>query len=381
MKKVLYIGGFELPDKNAAAQRVISNGKALRELGHEVAFVGLTKSPPQKYQYQGFHCHELIYPDGIIEWISFLFSIREEAELINRYNPDVLIFYNYPSFKLARLRKRFNNKVIFGDITEWYESSGLSLTSVVKRIDVWLRMRVILPKLDGLIVISDYLESFYNGKVKNLINIPPLVDIQEDKWQSFIDSSVPKNKYNLVYAGSPGAGNKDRLDLVISSVKRARLELGKEIHINIIGINKDQFLNNFGISIEQDIDDIYVHFLGRISHLEALGYVKEADYSIFFRDDNLTNRAGFPTKFVESISSGTPVITNPSSCLNFYFEKYPHIGYFINDLTKETLVNGIKLAFSISLDDLESKKIYCKKLEVFDYRKYTNRFHELLKNG
>ena len=36
---VLYIGGFDLPDKNAAAHRVLNNGKVLRELGYEVVFV------------------------------------------------------------------------------------------------------------------------------------------------------------------------------------------------------------------------------------------------------------------------------------------------------------------------------------------------------
>ena len=37
-KTILYIGGFELPDKNAAAHRVVANGKALRELGYSVVF-------------------------------------------------------------------------------------------------------------------------------------------------------------------------------------------------------------------------------------------------------------------------------------------------------------------------------------------------------
>ena len=38
MKKetVLYIGGFQLPEKNAAALRVVANAKILRELGYRV---------------------------------------------------------------------------------------------------------------------------------------------------------------------------------------------------------------------------------------------------------------------------------------------------------------------------------------------------------
>ena len=38
-KKILYIGGFELPDKNAAAQRVVGNSYILKNLGYEIIFL------------------------------------------------------------------------------------------------------------------------------------------------------------------------------------------------------------------------------------------------------------------------------------------------------------------------------------------------------
>ena len=44
MKHILYIGGFEMPNKNAAAQRVLSIAKALREGGYDTLFYGITKS-------------------------------------------------------------------------------------------------------------------------------------------------------------------------------------------------------------------------------------------------------------------------------------------------------------------------------------------------
>lgn len=43
MKKILYIGGFELPDKNAAAHRVLAIAKGLRDSGNEVVFMGVSK--------------------------------------------------------------------------------------------------------------------------------------------------------------------------------------------------------------------------------------------------------------------------------------------------------------------------------------------------
>ena len=47
-KTLLYIGGFELPDKNAAAHRVLAISKALRDIGFNVILVGVTKSSKYK---------------------------------------------------------------------------------------------------------------------------------------------------------------------------------------------------------------------------------------------------------------------------------------------------------------------------------------------
>ena len=45
-KKILYVGGFELPDKNAAAHRVLGNAKAFRDLGNDVAFISIDSEMP-----------------------------------------------------------------------------------------------------------------------------------------------------------------------------------------------------------------------------------------------------------------------------------------------------------------------------------------------
>ena len=42
-RTILYVGGFELPDLNAAAQRVLANALILRDLGYRVGLVGVTR--------------------------------------------------------------------------------------------------------------------------------------------------------------------------------------------------------------------------------------------------------------------------------------------------------------------------------------------------
>lgn len=46
---ILYVGGFELPDKNAAAHRVLSNAKIFRELGYNVVFCGVNREKVNTY--------------------------------------------------------------------------------------------------------------------------------------------------------------------------------------------------------------------------------------------------------------------------------------------------------------------------------------------
>lgn len=48
MDTILYVGGFELPDKNAAAHRVLNNARLLRELGYEVVFCGVDREISKK---------------------------------------------------------------------------------------------------------------------------------------------------------------------------------------------------------------------------------------------------------------------------------------------------------------------------------------------
>ena len=43
-RTVIYVGEFILPDKGAAANRVVSNAKAFREAGVDTVFLGASSS-------------------------------------------------------------------------------------------------------------------------------------------------------------------------------------------------------------------------------------------------------------------------------------------------------------------------------------------------
>ncbi|MCB6572283.1 glycosyltransferase [Eubacterium limosum] len=318
---IIYIGGFEFPDKNAAVHRGISNSKIFRDLGYKVILIGVDKKKSYngdilktRKSIQNFETYSEGYPKTKIEWIKYLNSIDKIKTICQEYSDiKLLIAYNFPSIALRKLliySKKKNYKII-SDCTEWYDSRGNSfIYFILKKFDTFLRMRIIHKKLDGIIVISDFLENYYKKKIKT-INIPPLVDLDEKKW--FLSDKNNNEKIKLVYSGNPGY-NKDRIDWIIEYLFCD--DQNTNIELKIIGITRNEYLNLY--KEKKHLDK--VTFYGKISHEENIKIVESSDFFIFFRDYNRVTRAGFPTKFVESISCGTPIITNKNSNLINYLD-------------------------------------------------------------
>ncbi|MDM1376763.1 glycosyltransferase [Myroides marinus] len=369
-KKVLYIGGFELPDKNAAAHRVIGVSNVLKLLGYTVTLLGVTKNKHDsnifefKYINELFKYNEIDYPNSFYSWIKYLGGSKHIFKVIENEKPDIIILYNYPAlamFRILKYCKRKNIKVI-ADTTEWYEGLGNLVKKNIKKIDVYFRMKVLNHSCDGQIVISQYLFDYYKDNRKAIVEIPPLFDVENEKFYNDLSSyKLEEGFINLIYSGSPGAGNKDRLDLIIKSVVKY-----PKIRLKIIGITEQQYKSIFK---DNSISNNVI-FLGRIEHVKALELIKESDFTIFLREKNLPNTAGFPTKFAESISVGTPVLTNSSSNLYDYFKL--NIGIEIENMNPEAIDKVLEEILKLTKLELKNRKEECLNFKLFDFRNYTN---------
>ena len=358
MKKVLYIGGFELPDKNAAAQRVHTIALMMRDNGYDVHFVGLSKNGNESGTVDGFEYISLSYPQGLKAWL--LYAIGKDVKSIfRRYSPDVVIAYNYPavaSFRLIRYchKKRIN---IVGDITEWYSSDRL-----VKKIDVFLRMRLVNKLLDGIIVISRYLKEYYKKKLT--IELPPLVDLSNPKWQYKGDEVNRQDLIRLIYSGSPGIGanNKDRLDVVISSFLSIHSPI---LSLVIIGLSQQEFEECYNLRIPENSN---LTFLGRVPHQKAIEELMTSDFQIIIRDSNKPNNAGFPTKLVESISAGIPVIATPVSNIEDYI-KDGYNAIIIPSPQEADIKGALERISQMNRVSVIQLKKQCDR-NLFDYRRF-----------
>ncbi len=391
MKKniIIYVGGFELPDKNAAAQRVLSNAKIFRDLGYKVVFIGVDKalSPNTHIKdtrslVHGFEAWAVPYPSRKIDWLRYILTSGHLKYLISKFYSDKLygiICYNYPSIAQLRIQSLCQQyeALLISDATEWYKSGGGSaLFNTVKWLDTSMRMYYVHPKANGIITTSQYLTNFYKRRGCKLVELPTLYDPIKI---SYLDNFNRDSKnIKIMYAGSPFDVNrinkqrsniKDRLDKIIIMLHNV-YKKKTNFTFDVYGLTEDNYLSVFPEhkSILDELSNVLT-FHGRREHDEIVSQIKKSDFTIFLRNIERLTEAGFPSKFSESISYGTPVICNMISNIEKYVDEGKNCFIIsLNDVGLQVK----KMLHILSMDSDERKKMkdYCIGCRTFDYRKY-----------
>lgn len=330
---IIYVGAFELPDRNAAAQRVRANAAVFAALGYEVVFVGRNSAPEMpanklhKVSYLGIgqDCWEMGHPADQRAWLRYVTSVAALTELIDtRYRGRVhsIICYNYPAaaqLRVKALARRVGARAM-ADVTEWYQSLRLtSAAALIKNIDTWARMRLINPRMDKLITTSRYLSRYYGRQFDDIVELPTLIEHDPDDLAGLkaTPDGTPKRLFyggsviNKRVLGQEKGGLKDRIDWVLELLDAVK-QAGDDFRFDIYGVARDDYLDYLPqhAALLQRLGDS-VRFHGRQPREVLLEAQRNSDFSVFLRLAMRTNLAGFPTKFSESISVGTPVLTNP----------------------------------------------------------------------
>ncbi len=390
-KTIIYIGGFELPDKNAAAQRVIANGKLFRELGYNVVFLGVDRLgndsgvPMEltKSMHFGFECWSIPKPNTKLQWLKYLASIGSLTSLIESHyksNVAMIVCYNYPAvglWQVRRLCRRIGAKYV-PDVTEWYASAGKGLLYVlIKWLDTALRMHIMHRLSDGMITTSALITKFYQSRNRfPIVELPTLFD-KELIIRAESTNSSAKPVWQFIYVGNPFSADmvgkqrnniKDRLDIVIKLISALNAS-GIISKLSIYGLEAETYLTVY----PEHHELIYcksqcILFHGYQPHSVVLQAIQASDFSIFFRDATRVTESGFPTKLSESITYGTPVITNYLRNL----EKYVEVeGLYLLDVKDLDLaLHDLSRILSTIAGNMFLIKQSCRKQSPFDYRNY-----------
>ena len=319
---LLFITGGQYPDGGAASNRQMAYAKGLVELNHDVTFILLSaqKSSDAFFVHDNIKFISTLSPDEksaknniakIYSTYQAILSARKKlAKLQSESKIDAVILLDAHVWILFPFLRHCKKKAIkvFHERTEYpfvVERRGI-LGSIHNKI----YLSFILPKFDGLYVISLALKKYFNEITKNKIPVSVInMVVDPERFNAEEKGEYQKTRY-LAYCGNMDI-EKDGIDILIRSFGQAlnQFDMDKTLQLMLIGNNSNKVLQQ---ELERVIDESKcsgnVIFTGLVSRQKIPGYLLKADALALARTVSKQAEGGFPTKLGEYLTTGKPVI-------------------------------------------------------------------------
>lgn len=350
MKKVLIITYDGIPDIDAGAVRDMIFAEMLTDIGYSVNIVsmGETTEFKEKEVNKGI-THLSFRPQcsnrSRIVLSYLLFPLRLYL-YIRKQDFDVCLYTQIDRISQLILRnycKRRGSVSVF-DAVEWFSPEEFlhGKRSYGYRLNNNYNVKYISSQ-DRVIAISSYLYDHFNSRGIRTVRIPVMMDIYHIAYRK----TSQEDRIMIIYAGSPG--RKDNLAIIVKAISLLSVEERERLRFTIIGCLEDDLIEE-----NDDLRGILsllgntITFCGRMSRNAVLDLYQNADFSIMIRSESQRYaKAGFPTKFVESLATGTPVICNATSDLDQYLMD-GYNGILVKGMSVYDVLIALKRALSIS---------------------------------
>lgn len=321
MSWIAYVGSFEFPEGQASSQRVLGVSKAIAAAGYNIQ-IGSGSQPSEsdgspfwsngqdQIQFWGTADHIKYHQKGL-QKLSYLLRTggRKTVEWLKQRaeadKPKAVIYYGTNSSFIKNIHRwcRQNGVPFIVDVVEWYDPRHLGGKFSILNLENKHALKRLIPKADGVIAISTYLEKYYRNAGVCTVRVPILIDLNASP-RALTDYSSP---IKLVYAGNSGGGKKDLINIVIPEVAKR----SKSVHLTLLGIDKKGYERLACVQEDSSLKNASnIEVLGRVTRDEVFDQLAEAHFVPLLREDAIYSRAGFPTKMVEAMVSSTPLIAN-----------------------------------------------------------------------
>lgn len=266
-------------------------------------------------------------------------SRKELKQYLNRSNDNYVIVYEvHTPFMLAAvtLRKHIKHlNLIVPDLPEYMSSNRNSLYLFLKKLDRHI-INWCLNKFDSFTLLSAHM-------VERLsIGNKPWTVMEGIYQPPMINYEVEKDKNKLIFYGGHLDKRYGILDLI-------------EAFIQIKGDEYRLFICGKGDSVDIIKDyskkDYRIQYLGLLSRSEVISWQKKATVLVNPRHANEEyTRYSFPSKTIEYLASGTPIVMFRLGCMT---EEYDSYIFYADSDTIEGLRDKLIEICNMPKDDLK----------------------------
>lgn len=378
--RVAYVGPVSLPEGGAAARRMLGIACSIRDAGHEVIF-GSGQLPQAgrraPLDFEGFPVHSLgertaEHLPVLLKHLVYVGMGRRTRDWLDALapRPDVVILYAGFAAYFSRLLpwcRRTGIPLVF-DAVEWYEPSSLPGGRYGPyRWSFELSARHYCVACGNVLAISRYLHDHYRARGCNVVRVPPTLDVEAlPPVAAIADHDV----VTVGFAGSPGHMN--TFETLIDAIATLA-ERGRKIRLRVAGATAERILRTPAMRARGlRTLPACVESLGAVPHAEATRLVRDADFTVLLRPVRRYSTAAFPTKVVESLAAGTPVICNLTSDLAEHLVDGRE-SLLCPDPSRESLIAALERALRLSPDERHRMRLAAREraATAFDHRLFS----------
>lgn len=310
---IVFVSTGAYPDQHAAAIRHTTIAQGFIENGHQLNFFVLSAQPWEKNEinYKGVVIKSLNNYHGsnkikkIYYYLKAIHDARKQIIAINNsFKIDGIVVFSLDVVAinvLILLARKIKIK-IFHERTELPYIVGKG-SSLVSTYSYNYYIKTLIPKFDGIFVISDKLRDYFISYNRNIEKILTVVNT------AFFKSTNPR-LYTfpyIAYCGNLG-NDKDGITILIESF--AKLTIRFPYHkLLLIGQNTNSLeMSEILNTIKKFNIGNKIVFTGFVNRNEMPNLLGNADLLVISKPDNEQNSGNFPIKIGEYLATGKPIV-------------------------------------------------------------------------